>query len=96
MNINDLPGGSPERIPGSSRINAPHADFGPKPAASVESNGSVHAQHTRDPELVGLVQKLAESPEIRVERIAAVQQQIDSGDFFSRPAAEATAEAFLR
>ena len=96
MNINDLPGGSPERIPGSSKINAPHANFERKPANSVASDSPVHAQHTRDPELVGLVQKLAESPEIRADRIAAVQQQIQSGDFFSREAAEATAEALLR
>ena len=98
MNINDLPGGSPERIPGGTpKINAPHTNFGSrKSTAGVEGANSPHAQHTQDPEVVGLVQRLAESPEIRQERVAEVQQQIHSGDFFSRHSAEATAEAFLR
>ena len=98
MNINDLPGGSPERIPGSSaKVNSPHTRFGARTEGSgVADANSIHAQHARDPELVGLVQKLAESPEIRLDRIAEVQQKIQSGEFFNRQSAEATAEAFLR
>lgn len=96
MNINDLPGGSPERIPGSSRINTPHAKFGETADANPESVDSVKAQHTRDPELVGLVEKLDDSSEVRTDRIDAVKQQIQAGNFLSRESAEATAKAFLR
>ncbi len=98
VNINDLPGGSPERIPGgTAKVNSPHARFDSRtPGSGVADANSVHAQHARDPELVGLVQKLAESPEIRLDRIAEVQQKIQSGTFFNRQSAELTAEAFLR
>ena len=96
MNINDLPGGSPERISGSSRINKPHAKFGGKADADMDSVDSVNAQHTRDPELVGLIQTLNDSPEVRADRVAEIQQQIESGTYLSRESAEATAEAFLR
>ncbi|MGI9517845.1 MAG: flagellar biosynthesis anti-sigma factor FlgM [Pirellulaceae bacterium] len=98
MNINDLPGGSPERIPGNAaKIHSPHTRFDSRTSdRSVTDANSVNAQHARDPELVGLVQKLAETPEIRTDRIAEVQQKIQSGEFFSRQSAELTAEAFLR
>jgi anti-sigma28 factor (negative regulator of flagellin synthesis) len=96
VNINDLPGSSPERIPGSSRINTSQAKSGEAAEANFESVDSVTAQHTRDPELVGLVEKLNDSPEVRTDRIDAVKQQIQEGSFISRESAEATAKAFLR
>ena len=95
MNINDLQGGSPKPIhSGSTKINSPHTKID---ASETKDASSTRAtQHSKDPEVVDLVNRLADSPEIRPERIAEVKQKLDSGDFFGRQSAEATAEAFLR
>jgi Anti-sigma-28 factor, FlgM len=95
VNINDLPGGIPERVHGpSAKINSVHASF---EAPAVETSQSLrNAEHVKDPEVVDLVKKLADTPEIRTEKIAEIQQKIQSNSFFTRQSAEATAVAFLR
>lgn len=95
MNINDLPGGSPRPIhSGSSKVKSPHAKFGAN--ENVDSKPSQATQHSKDPEVVELVKRLEQSPDVRQEKIAEVKQKIESGEFLSRQTAEATAKAFLR
>lgn len=98
MNINDIQGGSPERIPERTpQVKPPH--FAADQVLSGPAGETVNVrltEHKRDPEVLQLVQKLSRSPEVRQDRIEDVQQKLASGDFLSRKFAEATAKAFLR
>lgn len=95
MNINDFKGGNSERIhDAASRINSPHSKFGSRKLQGGDATNQT--QPALDPEVARLVDQLAQSPEVRAEKILDVQQRIQSGTFFSRQATEATAEAFLR
>ena len=98
VNINDFPGGSPERIPDRTpKVKPPH--FAADQVLNQRTGETENVRHTErkpDPEVLQLVQKLSQSPEIRLDRIEEVQQKLASGDFLTRSAAEATADAFLR
>lgn len=96
VNINELPGGSSERVHGTSsrKINPVHIKNETQQSAAASSSSSTG--RARDPEVIDLVRQLASAPEIRPDVVEAAKAKIASGEFFSRANAEATARAFLR
>ena len=99
MNINEFPGNGPERVPDPTPIlKRPYivrTDSGP--GQGVGQPGNVpFTELVRDPEVLKLVRSLSQSPDVREDRVTEVQQKLDSGEFLTRKAAEATADALLR
>ncbi len=97
VNINEMGSGFPEPIhSGSRKINPPHfrtADI--EMSGQTSGAGADRIQHARDPEVIRLVQSMNQSPEVRSERVAEIQQRLLAGDFLTRQAAEQTADAIL-
>ena len=97
MNINDFGSGLPDRIRSSAnKITTPHVQFSSAQATEKgQSLDQATVLHARDPEVVQLVKQLNDSPEVRQDKLAAIQQQIESGAYFTRETAEQTAQRIL-
>ncbi len=95
LNIDDLTGKRPVRVhAASSKINEAHTCI--EAPVDETSQGASNEKSVNNQEVIDLVKKLADTPEIRPDRIAEIQKKIQSDGFLTRQAAEATAEAFLR
>lgn len=96
MNIHELRPGSPERLPRPPHIQTGGTtQSGATAASGSAAKESTDVQHARDAEVVQLVQKLKDAPEVRPDLVSLVKQKLASGEYNTRQSAEQTVAAIL-
>ena len=95
MNINELGGGQPHRIPSS-----PHFNNASRPDKEDKVSNAAGSQDdsvkiVRNSEVSQLVKQLDNNSEIRSDLVDLVKQKVESGEYFTRESAENLAAEIL-